>query len=181
MRTPFYERKIGKVEELIDEWRLGDAVLDGITMCAQPHLAPKLIDEVHFLDVCYGYPNNTRAGACIWERGGTGKAFIELHPALLRPGLVRERDATLLHEIAHWLDRSIYGVGGHGKTWKHIMVTMNQLPRRTHYIAVIERRELKVVAECLRCGAVIKRRKRLPRTKTFKHSTGGCGGEVVSV
>jgi predicted SprT family Zn-dependent metalloprotease len=113
----------------------------------------------------------------------TGEEFpvdIQLNAKLRLEGPVQLRD-TFLHEVAHLIAGH---AAAHGYAFKRACRLVGRdtgarcaaadRPNR-----VIERAPLKVVAECERCGYVIKRRKRLPRTKEYTHS-GGCGGRILT-
>lgn len=102
---------------------------------------------------------------------------ITLSTALL---IDEERlELTLKHEYAHLLAVARHGrrAAGHGEHWKQAMLDLGQDPKRTHnYPVERNRTHQEVFYRCMRCGAVLVRKRRLPRRRLFVHAK--CGGPL---
>lgn len=87
---------------------------------------------------------------------------------------------TLIHEYAHLLTIARFGVRarGHGPEWKACMRELGVAPQVKHtYDCQRNSRRQEVTYKCSKCGIDIKRHKRLPRNRKYRHA--GCGGDVV--
>ncbi len=84
---------------------------------------------------------------------------------------------TLVHEYAHLLAFTRHGGRGtgHGPLWRQAMVELGAAPhvRHTYEVARNATRQ-SVLYRCVRCGASIERRRRLPRNRVYVHAA--CGG-----
>lgn len=90
-------------------------------------------------------------------------------------------EVTLRHEYAHLMAYARCGRRGgrgHGPAWQSAMRELGLPPvvRHTYDVARNQPRQI-VVYRCVRCGAEITRRRRLPRKKRYAHV--GCGGEIL--
>jgi predicted SprT family Zn-dependent metalloprotease len=108
---------------------------------------------------------------------------IELNPKLRQEG-EDALSATFLHELAHAVAAVRHGAQGrgHGVAWKRAMRDLGQPAERFHSYESMQRRKpsaSRVVARCVRCGVEVRRRRALPRNRSYTHT--GCGGEVVTV
>jgi predicted SprT family Zn-dependent metalloprotease len=98
------------------------------------------------------------------------------------PAQLRE---TLLHELAHACDHLLNQPGqryrrAHGPGWQSWALAMGINPQRTGHSPELDRlhqQRLKLVAVCQRCGAEIRRLRRLPDRRKFIHP--GCGGRIL--
>lgn len=94
---------------------------------------------------------------------------------------------TLLHELAHACDHLTNQPGqryrrAHGPGWQAWAKTLGIDPRRSGHCPELERlhrQRLKVVAICQRCGAEIRRTRRLPARRRYLHPE--CGGRIVAL
>jgi len=92
---------------------------------------------------------------------------------------------TLLHELAHACDHLTNQPGqryrrAHGPGWQAWAVALGIDPQRTGHSPELEslhRQRLKVVAVCQRCGAEIRRIRRLSARRRYLHPE--CGGRVL--
>jgi predicted SprT family Zn-dependent metalloprotease len=87
--------------------------------------------------------------------------------------------ATLIHEYAHLLAVARHGrrAANHGPFWQAAMRELGEEPtvRHTYEVARNQPRQ-SVSYTCVRCGAVLQRSRRLPRTRKYVHAA--CGGPV---
>lgn len=84
---------------------------------------------------------------------------------------------TLIHEYAHLLAFARYGNAGrgHGAGWQQAMTDLGAAPRVRHtYEVARNASRQRVFYRCVRCGASIERRRRLPRGRKYVHAQ--CGG-----
>ena len=84
---------------------------------------------------------------------------------------------TLVHEYAHLLAFARHGRAGtgHGPAWRQAMADLGAEPTVRHaYEAARNASRQRVTYRCLRCGAAIERRRRLPCGQTYVHAA--CGG-----
>lgn len=86
---------------------------------------------------------------------------------------------TLIHEYAHLL--AVHRVGpkgcGHGPAWKEAMADLGVEAKVYHrYEVERNQKRQRVVYRCEKCGHLIERTRRLPRRRTYLHTT--CGGVV---
>lgn len=92
----------------------------------------------------------------------------------------RERlENTLAHEYAHLLAVHRHGLkaGNHGPLWKEAMRDLGYEPSVRHSYEVTRNEPRQRVAyECVRCGAMILRSRRLPRNRKYCHAS--CGGAI---
>jgi predicted SprT family Zn-dependent metalloprotease len=90
----------------------------------------------------------------------------------------RLRD-TLTHEYAHLLavHRTGPKAANHGIPWRTAMRDLGAEPK-VHHNYEVERnaKHQEVGYRCMKCGATIRRSRRLPRKRQYVHSD--CGGEV---
>jgi len=106
----------------------------------------------------------------------TGERWIEINRAVFAdPDRMR---LTLAHEIAHHCAGL---AAGHGMLWQAYARSLGHSGERTVTAEAAERigirrttRPRKVVAVCTKCGAEVRRAKRLNRNATYTHP--GCGG-----
>ena len=86
---------------------------------------------------------------------------------------------TLLHEYAHLLavHRSGARAKGHGPAWRRAMADLGLEPKVRHNYEV-QRNEprQRVSYRCVRCGAILYRKKKLPRHRKYMHLN--CGGDI---
>jgi predicted SprT family Zn-dependent metalloprotease len=86
---------------------------------------------------------------------------------------------TLIHEYAHLL--AFYRRGergkGHGEPWRQAMQDLGQAPRVRHSYEVSRNKARQQVDyQCLKCGATIMRKRRLPGRRRYIHAV--CGGDL---
>jgi SprT protein len=112
------------------------------------------------------------AGMAYYREGVIGLSKF----VLTEPASVRE---TLGHEYAHLLavDRVGLRGAGHGAPWRAAMRDLGLEPKVRHNYAV-ERNDQSRQVEyvCVKCGASIMRRRRLPNRRKYVHSR--CGGDL---
>lgn len=87
--------------------------------------------------------------------------------------------ATLIHEYAHLLAFERHGRRGanHGPEWQEAMAELGQPATVRHNYAVTRNAKRQEVGyECLRCGQVFTRSRRLPKRRKYVHA--GCGGDL---
>lgn len=86
---------------------------------------------------------------------------------------------TLAHEYAHLLAVSRHGLkaGNHGEYWKEAMRDLGCEPsvRHTYEVQRNEQRQ-QVTYQCVRCGVLIFRARRLSKWRKYVHAS--CGGAV---
>lgn len=86
---------------------------------------------------------------------------------------------TLAHEYAHLLAVHRHGLkaGNHGTYWREAIRDLGYEPSVRHSYAV-ERNERRqeVTYQCVRCGVLIFRARRLPKGRKYVHAK--CGGAV---
>jgi predicted SprT family Zn-dependent metalloprotease len=86
---------------------------------------------------------------------------------------------TLRHEYAHLLAVHRAGPkgGGHGVHWRQAMVDLGAEPKVYHKFSVERnKRHQRVTYECLTCGRLIERSRKLPHRRRYLHA--GCGGDI---
>lgn len=115
-------------------------------------------------------PFRTTAGMAYFRRRaiGLGAAVLTTPERLVD---------TLVHEYAHLLAFARHGAGGlgHGPAWRQAMADLGAEPRVHHAYEVARNApRQRVVYRCVRCGAAIERRRRLPKGRTYVHAR--CGG-----
>ena len=91
---------------------------------------------------------------------------------------------TLIHEYAHLLAVERHGrqAANHGPAWQQAMLQLGLPPVRTHdYQVVRNAARQRVIYQCLRCGAKLIRARRLPKRRTYMHSSCGGGIRFVAV
>lgn len=120
----------------------------------------------------------------VWRpfRVTAGMAYYRVRTIGLSHIVIRDETAlrdTLIHEYAHLLavHRSGNRGKGHGHAWRQAMRDMGAEPKVRHNYCV-ERNQARqrVDYQCQRCGAVIERKRRLPRRKRYVHAV--CGGDL---
>lgn len=115
-------------------------------------------------------PFRTTAGMAYYRRRaiGLGAAVLTTPERMVD---------TLVHEYAHLLAAARFGAQGlgHGPAWRQAMMDLGALPtvRHTYEVARNVSRQ-RVIYRCVRCGASIERRRRLPKGQTYVHAR--CGG-----
>lgn len=141
------------------------------------------VAELWLDDLCRRFPMGYRP-RIEWRsyRVSAGMAYYREGVIGLSRYVLKEPDAvrdTLGHEYAHLL--AVHRVGirgaGHGAPWKAAMRDLGLEPKVRHNYKV-ERNDVGQQVEylCVRCGAVILRRRRLPSRRKFVHA--GCGGSI---
>jgi predicted SprT family Zn-dependent metalloprotease len=86
---------------------------------------------------------------------------------------------TLFHEYAHLLAVARQGrrAAGHGLAWKQAMLDLGERPVVRHdYPVKRNSPRQQVEYRCERCGTLIVRKRRLPKSRRYLHT--GCGGLV---
>jgi len=120
----------------------------------------------------------------VWRgyRVTAGLAYYRKGVIGLSTRVLKEEQAvldTLTHEYAHLLAVARHGnrAAGHGPAWRQAMADLGQEAKVRHNYEV-ERNVARqsVVYTCKRCGAHIKRARRLPKRRRYMHA--GCGGEI---
>jgi predicted SprT family Zn-dependent metalloprotease len=112
------------------------------------------------------------AGMAYYREGVIGLSSVVLRD----PDAVRE---TLGHEYAHLLAFSRAGTrgAGHGAAWRTAMRDIGLEPKVRHNYEVERNvRRQQVDYLCVRCGATIARKRRLPGRRKYVHSQ--CGGDL---
>lgn len=115
-------------------------------------------------------PFRTTAGMAYFRRRaiGLGAAVLTTPERLVD---------TLVHEYAHLLAfarKGAQGVG-HGPAWRRAMADLGAEPSVRHpYEVARNASRQSVTYRCLRCGATIERRRRLPKNRVYVHAR--CGG-----
>lgn len=115
-------------------------------------------------------PFRTTAGMAYFRRRAIGLGAA----VLTTPERLTD---TLVHEYAHLLAFARHGARGvgHGPAWRQAMTELGAEPCVHHTYAVARNApRQRVVYRCVRCGAAIERRRRLPKGTTYVHA--GCGG-----
>jgi len=117
-------------------------------------------------------PFRTTAGMAYYRRRAIGLGAR----ILTTPDRVTD---TLVHEYAHLLAFVRHGARGvgHGPPWGQAMRDLGAEPRVRHtYEAARNVPRQSVLYRCLRCGAGIERRRRLPKGGAYVHAR--CGGAL---
>jgi SprT protein len=111
-----------------------------------------------------------------------GVAFYRIGVIALSKIVIRSPEqlrTTLAHEFAHLLAYQRHGRSGtgHGRAWKQAMRELGQEPLRTHSYEVTRNTARQEVGyRCARCGAMLVRRRRLPKGRRYVHAR--CGGDL---
>lgn len=108
---------------------------------------------------------------------GTGRV-IELHEELFKPGREKDLKDTLMHEVAHAVDKILNGaLSGHGQPWKEIMRSMKQTGDRCHSYGYLSRNTMGGILKCNKCHKLEKTRR--IDTQSGRGCSGrGCGGSM---
>jgi len=86
---------------------------------------------------------------------------------------------TVLHEYAHLLavDRHGRKGAGHGVYWQQAMSDLGLVPKVRHNLPVDRNQSRQmVIYQCRRCGALIERKRLLPKRRRYLHRS--CGGFI---
>jgi SprT protein len=141
------------------------------------------VAEEHLDELCRKFPLSYRpsiewrsyrvtAGMAYYREGVIGLSKIVLKD----PQALKD---TLGHEYAHLMavDRVGLKGAGHGAPWRSAMRELGLEPKVRHNYPV-ERNESSRQVEyvCVRCGAAILRKRRLPHRRRYVHSA--CGGDL---
>ena len=117
--------------------------------------------------ICY-FPKGRAAGKA-WDTG------IALNLHLLQTNENEMLEETLPHEIAHCIQRQIYGndVKPHGIEWQYIMrVIFNKTPNRLHKMKTIPAKKFKRVAYNCNCRVhlvtLVRHRRIIENRVTYK-------------
>jgi predicted SprT family Zn-dependent metalloprotease len=141
-------------------------------------LAEDILEEL-----CHRFPMGYRP-RLVWRpyRVTAGMAYYRARTIGLSHIVIRDETAlrdTLVHEYAHLL--AVHHGGnrgkGHGHHWRQAMHQMGAEPKVRHTYAVERNKpRQRVDYQCVRCGAVIARKRRLPRKGRYIHAV--CGGDL---
>jgi predicted SprT family Zn-dependent metalloprotease len=117
-------------------------------------------------------PYRVTAGMAYYRTGAIGLSSIVLKDSVS----VKE---TLVHEYAHLL--AVHRRGergkGHGEPWRQAMRDLGVEPKVRHnYQVERNKARQRVDYQCLRCGELIVRKRRLPRRRHYIHAV--CGGDL---
>ena len=116
-------------------------------------------------------------------RVSAGMAYFRARVIGLSRHVIRNAEqlhTTLVHEYAHLVAYERHGRAGagHGPAWRQAMIELGAQPKRTHQYEVQRNQAKKEVGyQCLKCGAIIKRKRRLPKNRLYLHAT--CMGRLA--
>ena len=117
-------------------------------------------------------PYRVTAGMAYYRARTIGLSYIVLRDEVA----LRE---TLIHEYAHLLAYFRKGERGkgHGEVWRQAMRDLGQTPKVRHSYEVSRNKARQQVDyQCLKCGATIVRKRRLPGRRRYIHAV--CGGDL---
>lgn len=115
-------------------------------------------------------------------RTTAGMADYQTNTILLSKQLMTDEQrlrSTILHEFAHLLafDRAGRHGRGHGPAWQKAMQDLGEVPTVRHnYECQRNTKRQSVRYECLKCGCIVTRSRRLPKRRIYLHA--GCGGRI---
>lgn len=167
------------VSDVVKERDLTGRIIGGLE-CLCPDKIASVVKELDTWTFRVNGRANSRSGQCRY-----GRREIEVHEVLMSEHNSDNLDHTLLHEIAHAVNKMINGYNdSHGPNWQRIMVAFGCEPRRTTCASVSSELRTRKTAtmrvvetwECTRCGHEhpIARRRKYP-AGMYKHSR--CGGK----
>ncbi len=173
-----------KLTNVLDNYNLTGRILAGMDTLVGEDRA---LDAFEILETKWRFEINRRAtgrtGLCISYAGGRGEINISF--VLLQEGNEATRDNTILHEVAHAVDKILNGkTSGHGTNWKRIMkafgcktdrcMTDQKVNQDMHEVKL---RRAKIMYKCRRCEHEFpaQRRKKHP-VECYRHN--GCGGQL---
>jgi len=105
-----------------------------------------VLSELSQYSVVINNRSTMRAGACRYN-----VKEIEIHRKLLVTGREKQRNSTLLHEVAHAITRKVFGIRAksHGREWKYVMYCLGQPANRCHnYDFLAEGRKPNLIYAC---------------------------------
>lgn len=120
----------------------------------------------------------------------TRTAHIKFSKPLLEQNLADFLERTVWHEVAHYIERMVYGKGGHGQSFYYVMKTVFQKSAnestRCHTYKVERRKTLKYRYTCDACGLKIhmggqRHNKQQTFRALYKHTACGTGGTLTFV
>lgn len=152
---PQVEFELGSV---LKQWKLAKPVERCIHSLAKT--TPKSLIKSYVFS--YEFKPNNRFTTCA---GLTrySQRLLELNHRLLKPGREKERNETLLHELAHVLAYRLYRHHGHGEPWQDIMRRLGiSDPYRYHEYSFLRSSYKKhYIYECKDCGFQSHRSKKI--------------------
>ena len=114
----------------------------------------------------------------------------EIHKIVFSSKIIRDNNVeefkadTVVHEVAHFVDRVVNGSTGHNVRFYNMMRTLgNDNPRRCHDFKVEERATFTYACEC--CGVTMElskiRHNKIIRGKRYHHNPCGKTGNIKYV
>lgn len=144
------------MEDVLKAWKLMRPVRRALKRHADDVYAQKALDYLHSYRLVINRRFKTCAGLTRYSA-----RIIDLHPELLEVGREKERNETMLHEIAHVLSYFLFREHGHGEIWRQMMESMGHpYVERCHHYEFLEGRDRRYIYECKDCGARIHRTRR---------------------
>ncbi len=134
-------------------------------------------------DLCRRFPMSY-VPHLVWRsyRVTAGMAYYRARTIGLSSIVLRTESAlreTVIHEYAHLL--AVHRRGergkGHGEPWRQAMRDLGSEPRVRHtYQVERNKARQRVDYQCIRCGELIFRKRRLPGRRRYIHAV--CGGDL---
>ncbi|MBI1756576.1 MAG: SprT-like domain-containing protein [Fimbriimonas ginsengisoli] len=143
-----------------------------------PALAERLLT-----DLCERHPIGI-VPRLVWKRlrVTAGLAYYRQGAIALSSILIdslERLETTLRHEYAHLMAYRRAGRRGfgHGEAWRAAMRELGEEPKVRHAYEVVRNNARQEVAyDCQRCGAILTRRRILPKRRKYVHAA--CGGAL---
>lgn len=169
-----------KLINALRQFGLYEAVSNGlISLTASEAKYRTIMEELGYWTFQVNQRAVGRAGVCRHLQ-----KEVQVTGAFMVAGNEKFRDNTILHEVAHAVNRLIYGKGDkHGPNWRRIMRAFGAVPQRCcsreESLILREARKKKIrwIYACTTCEVEIpalRRKKYSP--ECYKHT--GCGGRL---
>lgn len=180
-----------KLTTILDKFKLSGTVLAGLEKLSNEDRAleiyGKLETEWRFV---LNHRVTSRTGLCRYPnpfgfRRRRMFGEIEIHGLLMKEGREATRDNTILHEVAHAVNKMLFGTNdNHGPNWKRIMRAFGLAPERcntdrelSEELQAKRSTKTRLMYACQRCEHEFPamRRKKYPAEK-YTHKR--CGGKL---
>jgi predicted SprT family Zn-dependent metalloprotease len=145
------------MSEVLSAWKLMTPIRRALRKHSDQTYTDKTIEYLFSYKLIVNRRFKTCAGLTRYSQ-----RVIDLHPELLETGREKERDETMLHEVAHVIAYYLFREHGHGDEWRQIMESMGHPAiERCHHYEFLEGRDRRYIYECKDCGT------RIHRTRKF--------------